>query len=807
MECDRKTKFKFTNQRSTEHPSLFCHKATKSEMEEEESVQSDTLSGVDADEEASKKWNQSLLVDLTSGKSEEEEEDRVRVAREARVDFLDGHDENPFCLAKSIYPNGIELSDDQYQTIYKLSRKGRAPPQPKVDSDKKEKKREKEDKVPWDKQVTSGIPMICYALAYAFVLEMKECSLDVDWIRSKQTVNWVHSLRDQVKDRVVQNQRFRINSRVKFFCSKCMAYQKQERGGESVGLVAVGMFKAKDEEKYKKRNKSEWPQVSDYFLEIESMYYHSCECEKPMTSLRNSYNTAKYAMFDIPLEWVLGNRYQMVVKKIDEYPRAGFFFTEKMVDLEKEELKKLYRDSTAGSDTTVYGLREKGFHWTSLGDPINWGAESYKCDDRSRMLLPGPPFGGELKEEDHRMSMARLLFVVVNRMGLESEVSPFLLDERNFVKILNKSKRESGNDEVKMKNPYLELSKMNEKRSVHLKEVSVLFGGNEREIFGVEPVHQYCHVHCPKASRREPETFHDSEPFDPGTLLLPLQDGGRTIYFHSPAEQNRIHVPSGSVLLFKGDLPHGGITRRNDGGKQYAAIQAHLDKIQGPKRMPVLFAGGYYHKEHLRLQPIVKFCDSYLQKRKDFYNFWDVVAERDIEVVMLKGELSQEVKDSLMEASQCDEETLNRVVQGMKGVKAQNDACRQWMQVGKMVQTCEETANTEKNVGEALEGEFDESQGTTVTGEDEEKKTERKRGRQSKQTGSSRQRRKTTKKPTRAGHREEAKSKSEEAKSKSNAEKKTETSKQNKAGITTRMKLPMTRSRKRAEEEEGNKIS
>ena len=138
-----------------------------------------------------------------------------------------------------------------------------------------------------------------------------------------------------------------------------------------------------------------------------------------------------------------------------------------------------------------------------------------------------------------------------------------------------------------------------------LKEISLLTGGNEREVCGDYVVHQYCHV----------DGKVDGLPsghFLPGSFLVPLSEAGRSIYVRSP-KTSTIHIPFGKILLFRADLPHGGITTRlspneKSPSQMWPAIHGHLDSRYVTRQAGLLenYQDGQYYfaREHLLLHDL-----------------------------------------------------------------------------------------------------------------------------------------------------------------------------------------------------------
>ena len=441
---------------------------------------------------------------------------RLDENREWRVNFLDSHNTNPTKLAKAIYPNWIVFTNkDAYDKYYNPNLYKKSGITEKY-----------------------TVLNVCRALADYFIDDMSKMGLLLTTPKTKRPY-W----HPRFTKFTVAVPTYISGTTVQFYCIKCIHSKR-------FGLVANATFENTNPVKHQVCEKS----VSHLKMDIQELFYHSIECSNDVPSdAYQNYVDMGYSRINACFDWVFGCRYDTLVNAIECHPKAKPFFSE---DMTAEDKKKWNSENRR-----IQALDNKSeCKWKSFGETINTGNKNYNHDDRSYILLPGYPVKEELGAHNHYMSMARLLYRIVAVFGIEKELSPFLFDEDTLL--------ESWEDSKRRKHEYT--FKTNNNQHLNIKEVSVLFGGNEREITPYGPVHQNCH--------RDGGVKHINIPtgkFPPGSILAPLSQQGRSIYIRSPA--NTVNIPFGYLLMFRADLPHGGITRRNDNGNQQAALHGHLD--------------------------------------------------------------------------------------------------------------------------------------------------------------------------------------------------------------------------------------
>ena len=443
-----------------------------------------------------------------------------------RVNFLDLHNSDPNKLARAIYPEGVVFNDaNEYDKYYDPHRVIRG-------NDNKE-----------DKYTSMNI---FRALTNCFIDDMSTMGLLLTVIKTR-TKHWHPNFSN--RNSCVPIPSYKPSSQIQFYCPKCI-------NNKRFGLVANAKFRGGDPV-----TKESISQVS---MEIVELFYHSIDCYTDKPDAYTNYMDIGYARINICFNWVFGDRYKHLVDKIEnDTTKAEPHFSPCMTDKDIKQWKnknKIIKEVK----------KQKDKNWKSFGVLTNAENENYNYDDRSKLLLPGYPVH-QVKATDHYKSMARLMYRIVAVLGIHEEFSPYLFDEeamRNVWDLNKTSPIRSHTGKYKSNNAC----------HLKLKEVSVLFGGNEREICGTEPIHQFCH--CVDGAKR---TTLDNEKFAPGSVIVPLSEQGTSVYIRQP--ENLIPIPFGYLLLLKSDTPHGGITRRNNQGEQQVSIHGHLDSKNSKRKM------------------------------------------------------------------------------------------------------------------------------------------------------------------------------------------------------------------------------
>ena len=509
-----------------------------------------------------------------------------------RLNFMDAHNASPTILANSLYPDGIQVtklhgtqSDDPAQ-----AKQGHT------------------------------VKDLCRALATRFVEDMKQVGLQVDWNRNKRRELWDEEAAIKL-DKFIKNTntdrkigkigepRMEPGSEIPFFCQRCIQHKQ-------LGLIAVGKFeggcskKAKGQKpvegqagpavggskKAKEKPVIKQDHLSNYRLRIQEIYYHSCECTVDLTPDFLKYRDSSYVQLAAPYAWIFGDRYAKLENFIGTFCLPPPFLSPQLTKKEADAIRNRRKD-------VGFTTADRAKDFPKIGEPINLGIEDYRYDNRMYLALPGHPTCDELPMELHRMSMARLFFFLVCRFGIQDQASPFNFSKLAFIdRWWNNRKDTTG----KARNfHFTGLFAENKAATIALKEISALFGGNEWEVCGDEPIHQYCHLDCPLLPRADADTQFKPGPstFVPGSFIAPMTLDGRRIYIRSP--EHTIDIPFGSILVFSGDLPHGGITEKAGGTNlgHRLCIHGHLDHGSITRQQTLLQISGdpnvYRPPEHM----------------------------------------------------------------------------------------------------------------------------------------------------------------------------------------------------------------
>ena len=434
-----------------------------------------------------------------------------------RVSFLDLHNSNPKKLAKTIYPEGIIFNNnDEYSKYYDPNRVARG----------------EHNKY---KYTSTNV---FRALTNYFIEDMSTMGLSLT-VAKTRTKHW-HPDFTACKS-YVPVPSYKPSSHIQFYCPKCIDNKR-------FGLVANGKFIGGDPVSKES--------ISNLSMEIVELFYHSIDCsEETRPDAHTNYMDIGYTRINACFNWVFGDRYEKLVDKIEnDTVKATPHFSPSMT---KDEIKQWKAKNKR------IKVLQKDDNWRSFGVLANAKNKIYKYDDRSQLLLPGNPVDQQIQATTHYISMARLMYRIVAALGIQEEFSPYLFDEEAMLKVWD-------NEKTAPNRSHIGKYKDNHVCHLKLKEVSALFGGNERQICGTEPIHQFCH-HIDRANKGSP----NKGKFAPGTIIVPISTQGTSIYIRQP--ENLIPIPFGYLLLLKTGIPHGGITRRHNQREQQVSICGHLD--------------------------------------------------------------------------------------------------------------------------------------------------------------------------------------------------------------------------------------
>jgi hypothetical protein len=258
------------------------------------------------------------------------------------------------------------------------------------------------------------------------------------------------------------------------------------------------------------------------------------------------------------------------------------------------------------------------------GKHIDFGFGIYDYDDRCYELLPSTKY--PIDEAKHRAAMVRFAYKLCCDLNITSEFAPFLPD-------LTKLKDQFNNKWHGIRDFSF---KKNTEVHLFLQEISFLFGGHELRTTGKDPIHQVCHMDGEDHNHVIDTNPQLQDKLRPGSFIIPLESE-RTIYHSTPA--TLLTVKKGHVLLFAGNLPHGGMTYRDDAW--FPAIHGHLDsthheRTQGFFDLKVS-DGVYKPAEHQKLFVGVDFFEQFLEKERQFKKLLREACKREGELKMMRG--------------------------------------------------------------------------------------------------------------------------------------------------------------------------
>jgi hypothetical protein len=510
-----------------------------------------------------------------------EEEIAIEEERSRRIFFLDRHNETAAKLARSMFPQLIKFKTKIEFDMYKVvvATHGKAV-------------RKKDD-------VTS-VTDIFRALCKKFVTVMSHFGLHLKWNKGRRK-HWVEDF-DQAHT-VPETEHKKPKGKVQIYCQRCIDDNR-------LGLVGNLLLQfTGTNEQLSELDLSEL-EVTDELLPlfgvvVQEIYYHSALCGMKKNLNRSTYEKNGLVHLDIPTTEVLGTTYDGAVKQINNHPKVGSYFDPLLSQKTRKEIKKQCPEFNS------VNLRKKPT-WQSFGELINFKKLEYDYDDRSYLLLPGCEV--KFTETEHIQAMARLGYHMVAQLGLEDEFSPFLLDNEAVMEMWNRGRKKI----------YTNKWKTNPKQHLFMREVSLLFGGIERRITGVEPVHQWLHQDGAK-------NYDDMPPglTLPGSFEVPLEITGRPLCSWSPTKP--INVPFRSMIMFQGNFPHFGMTRRAT-EEMMVAIHGHLDSshyVRGGSILELHTAmNSYLPPEHLQLYDNGPFLEHFINEERQFRQLCGAVWER-----------------------------------------------------------------------------------------------------------------------------------------------------------------------------------
>jgi hypothetical protein len=472
---------------------------------------------------------------------------------DARIDFMDGHNESASALAKSMFPHVFTITDDdEYNNLL-----------PKINQVQEGNKRQ----LTPESNVTPIMGKMITHKLLGFL--QVRWGLQLFWNKTSRTP-WEEDLctpnphynpQDPSSKKhlgTVVPQRFlQKNLIIHLFCKKCYNNSHQE-------LVAVCKLINHDTA-YKK-----------LAVDLKEIFYHArCHRTKADVYRDNSHFTSS-----IDVDLLFGDTYKKALFKLNGYSPPNNRWDKKLSTTARNALKKLFLKGAA--PTTDSSAADPDAKPSPPGAHINLGMDFYDYDDRTYCFLPCHKEGEfDIDLTQHKMSMARVGYLLAMDLGVK-DFAPFLLDRQKLKLKFTK------------KGNLLHCGSPNPDHHLFLKEISLLFGGHEMRVTGQLPVHQWCHTDCTTLHGTFlPNDWEQKGRLPPGSLIIPLEDS-RSVYGFTPASIQAIL--KGFMFVFRGDFPHGGITTRSNPSWN-CAIHGHIDsKHLHPARAQAQIQLDFPHK-------------------------------------------------------------------------------------------------------------------------------------------------------------------------------------------------------------------
>jgi hypothetical protein len=361
---------------------------------------------------------------------------------------------------------------------------------------------------------------------------------------------------------------FHVGCSMPLYCSTCLARDKLE-------LVCVCKF-----------NLAEETVLGQSKMTVSQVFYHdSCLDKKSQSDyLHNGFLLLKF-----PLEKIVGDTYDKAIQKIHKCPTPLCFFDSEIIE-QSPLYKRLQRniESARGRRPLTNDDKQKAITLQPPGDLINIGDPSFDFDNRAYALQPSTQDEYEVEKKKHLRLVTRLGYYLSTNLAMVKDFAPFI-----FCHSKMREKRLSGSKSLK------DLCKDNKEHHLFLNDVSLLFGGSEFRVCGNEPIHQPCHGDSAggNVSLKGNDSLKSLVPN--GSMIIPLVRQ-RQIYIKDPKEKILRSV-TGQTIIFRGDLPHGGLTRRDNNWD--VAIHCHFDstyhpRVQGRVSMK---EGAYLPIQHMKM--------------------------------------------------------------------------------------------------------------------------------------------------------------------------------------------------------------
>ena len=483
-------------------------------------------------------------LDVTDGGTETETDAQTKATN--LKEFLEYKNLSPARTAKALFPIPVECPHDWF--VAEIAKKHAQAEKRQCKKKPPDRYANNEPMVPEYVLQTSwrgAAEEICTQFAKHYSLQ---CSFSrSDWVTTSfhQTKNGIE------KFKKVYGQQWGENFKVPFFCSSCKAEGKY-------ALLALGVTTGSN--KIVSTGSSTTDSIpASHGIEVSQVYFHDSNCSSGSLSSPSTlwYKTSKYCVVPFDFNHIIGDTYSKAVAKLQGFPVEAPYFDPLM----SEEKRVTWTEKFGGrpwKDKATKAENHKGY--PQPGALINFGDADYDHDDRMYCYVPSEEW--QISGEEHKDSMLRWIFHLCSHFSLSKELAPYIL---NHPSIQEQMENKSSNltNYVPMVNP-----------DCHLRptEVSLLFGGHEQRVHGNDPIHQMRH----RDGDTEKNPFGDNEAlnnlFFPFSFIIPLADK-RDLYIGTPA--TTISTPKGFYIIFRGDVPHGGMTYR--GPEWHPCVHGHMD--------------------------------------------------------------------------------------------------------------------------------------------------------------------------------------------------------------------------------------
>jgi hypothetical protein len=325
--------------------------------------------------------------------------------------------------------------------------------------------------------------------------------------------------------KTIHCQQWKHNTKVAFLCSTC-------RDMGVCSLVAVGLSSRKE------------ATGANRGISVTHVYFHNAHCQSTTPSIsRVWYETSKCSLVPFDFKNIMGDTYEKAIRMLNDFREQKPYFDSSLNEEEREELKGRIPGLDALTDKAAH-LEACGSNPCPPGVLINFGENNYDLDDRKCKLLPSQLH--KVKRKKHKCAMLRLRFHFCATFGLTQEMAPCILDEFKIQAQMDSQGHVVNKHEHKTN------------KNWHLRptEVSLLFGGHEQRVCGIDPVAQPRHRDGDTEEKPHGNTPALENKTFPFSFIVPLEDN-REVCIGTPA--TTVTIPKGCYLIFRGDLPHGGI--------------------------------------------------------------------------------------------------------------------------------------------------------------------------------------------------------------------------------------------------------